>query len=231
MTRQVIDLLYICWHSVVMVILLAVISIAFFVAMLLLRYSKGILPLRRNESAIMPGVPGVAGIIYRLDGMEHKNRSITFARYATVQIDGAIVLPHRWKNADATAGRMAAAAYLWAHSQMAEEDEEGMRTYKTAIFRAMVVPLAACFIMLALIFFKEIDWRMAFSLVCATWALLAFMALPSQYRNWKARDLARRALQERGLMPNNKKDAMAVEQCLNAMIWCNVAGFRPISPK
>lgn len=38
-------------------------------------------------------------------------------------------------------------------------------------------------------------------------------------------------LKEAGLWPQLPSDAMAIEQCLKALTWCHVAGFRRILPR
>lgn len=199
--------------------------------MLLLRYIKGIVPLKRNEHISMPGHPGPEGLIYRLDGIEHKTRTVTFQRTISIKGNGELTLPRRWKNAPLTTGRMAATAFIWAHARLAEEDEESARQYRSTMFRSIMAPLFTAFVCVALVIAKGLDWRIALTITTGVWALLAFMALPGQYRNWKAKDMAREALKERELWPVDKQAAQAIETCLSAMIWCHMAGFRTVPPR
>ena len=41
-----------------------------------LRFTKGIIPLRTYESRELPGFPGPAGLIHRLDGAEKRQRKL-----------------------------------------------------------------------------------------------------------------------------------------------------------
>ena len=71
----------------------------------------------------------------------------------------------------------------------------------------------------------------ALAIGLACWAFFTFSALPTQFREWKAAEIAKSGLKEAGLWPVLPSDAMAVEQCLKALSWCHVAGFRRILPR
>ena len=73
--------------------------------------------------------------------------------------------------------------------------------------------------------------KSALAIGLACWAFFTFSALPSQFREWKAAEIAKSGLKEAGLWPVLPSDAMAVEQCLKALSWCHVAGFRRILPR
>ena len=135
-----------------------------------LRFTKGIIPLRTYESRELPGFPGPAGLIHRLDGAEKRQRKLEKARFPGVDENGFISLPPAWEG-KVTAGRLACVAFF------------------------------------------------------------TFSALPSQFREWKAAEIAKSGLKEAGLWPVLPSDAMAVEQCLKALSWCHVAGFRRILPR
>lgn len=44
-----------------------------------LRFTKGVIPLRTYESRELPGFPGPAGLIHRLDGAEKRQRKLAEA--------------------------------------------------------------------------------------------------------------------------------------------------------
>ena len=75
-----------------------------------------------------------------------------------------------------------------------------------------------------------LKFQIALAIGLACWAFFTFSALPSQFREWKAAEIAKSGLKEAGLWPVLPSDAMAVEQCLKALSWCHVAGFRRILP-
>lgn len=206
------------------------ISILLFVILWSLRYSKGLSPLRQAERAPLPGFPGPRGLIVRLDGMERKQRLVIEGPAPTARKDGSIILPAHWEKS-MTVGRMAAVAHAWGLSLLAEDDPEGAKSREQAVMRTVVITFFVALIAVALIFIKHIDFRLALSFVAGTWAFLSFAAIPSQYREWKARDLARKRLKEAGLWPQLPQDGNALDICLNAMTWCRVAGFRRILPK
>lgn len=76
-----------------------------------------------------------------------------------------------------------------------------------------------------------LKFQIALAIGLACWAFFTFSALPSQFREWKAAEIAKSGLKEAGLWPVLPSDAMAVEQCLKALSWCHVAGFRRILPR
>ena len=76
-----------------------------------------------------------------------------------------------------------------------------------------------------------LKFQIALAIGLACWAFFTFSALPTQFREWKAAEIAKSGLKEAGLWPLLPSDAMAVEQCLKALSWCNVAGFRRILPR
>lgn len=75
-----------------------------------------------------------------------------------------------------------------------------------------------------------LKFQIALAIGLACWAFFTFSALPTQFREWKAAEIAKSGLKEAGLWPVLPSDAMAVEQCLKALSWCHVAGFRRICP-
>ena len=78
-----------------------------------LRFTKGIIPLRTYESRELPGFPGPAGLIHRLDGAEKRQRKLEKARFPGVDENGFISLPPAWEG-KVTAGRLACVAHTWA---------------------------------------------------------------------------------------------------------------------
>ena len=71
-----------------------------------LRFTKGIIPLRTYESRELPGFPGPAGLIHRLDGAEKRQRKLEKARFPGVDENGFISLPPAWEG-KVTAGHPA----------------------------------------------------------------------------------------------------------------------------
>lgn len=82
-----------------------------------LRFTKGIIPLRTYESRELPGFPGPAGLIHRLDGAEKRQRKLEKARFPGVDENGFISLPPAWEG-KVTAGRLACVAHTWAMSSL-----------------------------------------------------------------------------------------------------------------
>lgn len=100
-----------------------------------LRFTKGIIPLRTYESRELPGFPGPAGLIHRLDGAEKRQRKLEKARFPGVDENGFISLPPSWEG-KVTAGRLACVAHTWAMSSLVREDPEAAKARKTASARA-----------------------------------------------------------------------------------------------
>lgn len=60
-----------------------------------LRFTKGIIPLRTYESRELPGFPGPAGLIHRLDGAEKRQRKLEKARFPEwMKTDSSAFLRH-----------------------------------------------------------------------------------------------------------------------------------------
>ena len=154
-----------------------------------LRFTKGVIPLRTYESRELPGFPGPAGLIHRLDGAEKRQRKLAEARFPGVDENGLISL------------------------------------------RAMMIPFFTALILLGMLATGLLKFQIALAIGLACWAFFTFSALPTQFREWKAAEIAKSGLKEAGLWPLLPSDAMAVEQCLKALSWCNVAGFRRILPR
>lgn len=195
-----------------------------------LRYSKGITPLRQSGDVPLPGFPGPRGLVIRLDGMERKQRVVTQGNTPSLKKDGSMVLPGKWEG-NMTAGRMAAVAHVWGMSLLSEHDPAGVRKRESALPRTIVLTFFAGLIAMALFFVKHVNIQTSLMLVAGTWALLTTLALLSQYKEAKARDLAKKRLKEVGLWPRLPHDRDALETCLDAMIWCRVAGFLRVLPK
>lgn len=205
-------------------------AIILFAVLAYLRHTKGVMPLRRSEGAALPGFPGPRGLVVRLDGMERKQRVVIDGRFPGVSKDGSLVLPLKWEK-EMTVGRMAAVAHTWGLGLLAEDDPVGAKSRENAILRTAIITFFVGLIALAMVFIKHVDFRIALAMIVGTWAFLSFAAIPSQYREWKARDLAKQRLKEAGLWPQLPQDGRALESCLDSMIWCRVAGFRRILPK
>lgn len=205
-------------------------SVAVLGVIAVLRFTKGIIPLRTYESGELPGFPGPAGLIHRLDGAQKRQRKLTKSRSPKVDTDGLISLPDAWEN-KVTVGRLACVAHTWAMSNLIKEDPAAAKVRKIATNRAIMIPFFAALILLGLIVTGLIRFQTALSIELACWAFFTFSALPSQFREWKAAELAKNGLKEAGLWPALPSDAIAVEQCLKALSWCQVAGFRRILPR
>ena len=195
-----------------------------------LRFTKGIIPLRTYESRELPGFPGPAGLIHRLDGAEKRQRKLEKARFPGVDENGFISLPPAWEG-KVTAGRLACVAHTWAMSSLVREDPEAAKARKTASARATMIPFFTALILLGMLAAGLLKFQIALAIGLACWAFFTFSALPSQFREWKAAEIAKSGLKEAGLWPVLPSDAMAVEQCLKALSWCHVAGFRRILPR
>ena len=195
-----------------------------------LRFTKGIIPLRTYESRELPGFPGPAGLIHRLDGAEKRQRKLEKARFPGVDENGFISLPPAWEG-KVTAGRLACVAHTWAMSSLVREDPEAAKARKTASARATMIPFFTALILLGMLTAGLLKFQIALAIGLACWAFFTFSALPSQFRESKAAEIATSGLKEAGLWPVLPSDAMAVEQCLKALSWCHVAGFRRILPR
>ena len=195
-----------------------------------LRFTKGVIPLRTYESRELPGFPGPAGLIHRLDGAEKRQRKLAEARFPGVDENGLISLPPAWEG-KVTAGRLACVAHTWAMSSLVREDPAAAKARKTASGRAMMIPFFTALILLGMLATGLLKFQIALAIGLACWAFFTFSALPTQFREWKAAEIAKSGLKEAGLWPLLPSDAMAVEQCLKALSWCNVAGFRRLLPR
>ena len=167
-----------------------------------LRFTKGVIPLRTYESRELPGFPGPVGLIRRLDGAEKRRRKLAEARTPGVDENGLISLPPAWEG-KVTAGRMA----------------------------ATMIPFFTGLVLLGMIAAGLLKFQIALAIGLACWAFFTFSAIPTQFREWKAAEMAKSGLKEAGLWPQLPSDAMAIEQCLKALTWCHVAGFRRILPR
>ena len=115
-----------------------------------LRFTKGIIPLRTYESRELPGFPGPAGLIHRLDGAEKRQRKLEKARFPGVDENGFISLPPAWEG-KVTAGRLACVAHTWAMSSLVREDPEAAKARKTASARATMIPFFTALILLGML--------------------------------------------------------------------------------
>ena len=195
-----------------------------------LRFTKGVIPLRTYESRELPGFPGPVGLIRRLDGAENRRRKLAEARTPGVDENGLISLPPAWEG-KVTAGRMACVAHTWALSILVKENAEAAKARKTAIARATMIPFFTGLGLLGMIAAGLLKFQIALAIGLACWAFFTFSAIPTQFREWKAAEMAKSGLKEAGLWPQLPSDAMAIEQCLKALTWCHVAGFRRILPR
>ncbi len=195
-----------------------------------LRFSKGIAPLRTYESRELPGLPGPAGLIYRLDGTDSPQRELGKSRAPDVDEEGNISLPPHWEG-KVTAGRFACVAYTWAMSALGKQSPDTAKARKLAIRRATMIPFFIGLVLLIAAIARVMLWQYAIPVFLACWAFFTFAALPTQFREWKAADLARQRLKEAGLWPMLATDAEAIDRCLKAQAWCNVAGFRRALPR
>lgn len=195
-----------------------------------LRFSKGIVPLRTYGARELPGFPGPSGLIRRLDGAGKKQRPLGEARTPRVDADGMISLPPAW-HGKVTAGRLACVAHTWALSHLIKENQEAAKARTTAIQRATMIPFFTALVLLAMMGTGLLKFQTALTIGLACWAFFTFAAIPTQFREWKAVEIAKAGLKEAGLWPQLPADAQAIEQCLKALTWCHVAGFRRILPR
>ncbi|MEG0836837.1 MAG: hypothetical protein RR138_03655 [Akkermansia sp.] len=231
MTFRRIDQVHrLCQNPLMLSIFVLLVAALLFLILMSLRYGKGMTPLRRAEGTPLPGFPGPIGLINRLDGIERKQRDIIPGRAPNVKADGSMTLPLRWED-DVTAGRLACVAHTWALAQLSDQDPEGGKKREQAVTRTHIVTFFTALIVIALVFIKHLDTKTAMALVAGVWAMLSFIAIPTQFREWKALEVARTGLKNAGLWPRLESDAHAIDTCLKAMTWCRVAGFRRILPR
>ena len=194
-----------------------------------LRWTKAKIPLSLKASQKLTGVPSPKGIIYRLDGMNHKNRPLLNARILSVKADGTLSLPlHQWEKGEMTVARFASVSYLWALAQMAEQDPEGHKQRETHLARARLIPLLALFFLLLFLLLGKIAFPLAFSLWLFIWTLCVVTSLPSQFREWKVIALAKDQLKKSGLYPADQTLVVEINRCLSAQAWARVAGMTQI---
>ena len=96
---------------------------------------------------------------------------------------------------------------------------------------ATMIPFFTGLVLLGMIAAGLLKFQIALAIGLACWAFFTFSAIPTQFREWKAAEMAKSGLKEAGLWPQLPSDAMAIEQCLKALTWCHVAGFRRILPR
>ncbi len=205
-------------------------AVIIFLILMMLRHTKSKRLLNHYGNQPLPGFPGPAGLVMRLDGMDRKQRKIVHGRRLGNKKDGVVVLPPAWEQ-HMTAGRMACVAHAWAWSVLAETDPEGDTKRMKSINQAKIVCFFACLIALAIVFFRHANPLTVFAITAFLWAFLAFAGLPTQIREKQATDLAKKGLKEAGLWPQLTEDAYALEACLQAMSWSRVAGFPRIWPR
>lgn len=161
---------------------------------------KASFPWRTYESRELPGFPGPAGLIHRLDGAEKRQRKLEKARFPGVDENGFISLPPAWEG-KVTAGRLACVAHTWAMSSLVREDPEAAKARKTASARATMIPFFTALILLGMLTAGLLKFQIALAIGLACWAFFTFSALPSQFREWKAAEIAKSGLKEAGLWP------------------------------
>lgn len=195
-----------------------------------LRFTKGVIPLRTYESLELPGFPGPVGLVRRLDGSEKRQRKLGEGRTPGVDENGLIILPPAWES-KVTAGRLACVAHTWALSRLVKENPEAAKARKVAAARATMIPFFTALVLLGMMATGLLKFQIVLAIGLTCWAFFTFSAIPSQFREWKAAEIAKSGLKEAGLWPLLPSDALAIEQCLKALTWCHVAGFRRILPR
>ncbi len=197
-----------------------------------LRFVKGRFALREGEGIEMGAIPQAAGVVLRLDGIERRNRVILDSRRPRGLEDGSVALPlSRWATSPMTIARLALVAHTWAMARQAEADPEGHRQRERAVARARVIPILVFFLSLILLAAGRCTLPMAFTLVLGVWTMTIIVSIPSQFREWKAVEIAREGLKSAGLYPQSRLAAGLLNRSLSALSWCRVAGFRQVVPR
>lgn len=213
------------WQSrrVLWKLALFVTAIVFFV-LASLRYGKGVFPLRAVKGRVLPSFPAPEGLIARLDGFDRRSREVKTSFMPCVLKDGGVAFPKRWSH-EITIGSVAGVAHTWALACMAEADPEGHKVRENALLRAAIVPFLSFLVLTVLCVLGRIPVSAAVAALAIVWVLMAFSAVMSQMREWKAVEVAKAGLREAGLWPKMPGTSAALEQALKAHAWCRVGGF------
>lgn len=198
-----------------------------------LRFAKGYLGLKRAESELYPYQFSPGAIVSRLNGLEHHAPPIHEGKLPRFdEKTESLVLPlNRWRTGDMNMARVAVISHTWAHSLLAKQDPLGHRQRERAVVRARLVPILALFMCLVLAGTGRISPMVALTLLVVSWTLTAMIAIPSQFREWKAIAIAKTGLKEAGLYPQSRDEAAQLNRALSSLAWCRVAGFRHLVPK
>lgn len=108
--------------------------------------------------------------------------------------NGFISLPPAWEG-KVTAGRLACVAHTWAMSSLVREDPEAAKARKTASARATMIPFFTALILLGMLAAGLLKFQIALAIGLACWAFFTFSALPTQFREWKAAEIAKSGLE------------------------------------
>ena len=170
------------------------------------------------------------GLIRRLDGAEKRRRKLAEARTPGVDENGLISLPPAWEG-KVTAGRMACVAHTWALSILVKETRKRQSPQNGYCTRHDDLPFFT-----GLVASGHDSGRPAEIPDCPGHrpGMLGFLYLLRHsypVPGMESREMAKSGLKEAGLWPQLPSDAMAIEQCLKALTWCHVAGFRRILPR
>lgn len=97
---------------------------------------------------------------------------------------------------------MACVAHTWALSRLVKENAEAAKARKTAIARATMIPFFTGLVLLGMIAAGLLKFQIALAIGLACWAFFTFSAIPTQFREWKAAEIAKsRAQGSRTLAP------------------------------
>lgn len=197
-----------------------------------LRWRKGQYALSSGEKILLPHSPSCLGIIRRLDGIERHNRIVSSSSRPLSRLDGSLDIPLiSWDKKPMTVARFASIAHTWALAQMAESDPSGHIQRERAIAQARIIPILTLFLCIILCAAGRISPSIGITLVFIAWVLPSLIAIPSQFREWKAIAIAKTGLKNAQLYPQDLGLVSAINKSLTALAWCRVAGMKQIVPK
>ncbi|MCD7799472.1 MAG: hypothetical protein LUG84_08765 [Akkermansiaceae bacterium] len=195
-----------------------------------LRHTKGVAPVQRAHRWRSSSFPAPAGLVYRLDGAETPNRTVSAALTPRVTANGGVAFPRGWNHC-VTLGTVSIVAYTWALAKLAEDNPDGHREREQALDRALIVPTLAFAALAIFMALGRINPFYALTLTALVWAVMAYSAFRTHGWEWQAVTIAREGLKTAGMWPQMPGASHMLDRALSAQAWCRIGGFPRYFPR